>query len=484
MNPEDTKINPYEANPAGRKLRSLVAIYIGVAGTVLVSQTGSLMLPVAAQEIGGEDIWTMALTAGSIMSIVCMPLFGYITARQPQIRRPLFFVSFLIAAACMLTRGFATNMWMIVIPSFILTIYSPCIYVIGYSTVRDMYGRVKAGTYLGLIVTMQGVGLLAGPALGGIMIQFIGWRSIPFLIGGLMLLTAFLFLSGARITKEEGLASATSGGKFDAQGAVALSVMLGTFIVALSMTRYFPWGSPINIGLIIAFVIALLCFVQVVKKKGTEAFLPVPVLKDSNTRYMFFINFCFTFSAMGIGTFLAQYMMNVMGQEPGLIGPVNSVYAVASLFMGPIFGRYIARKGTAREVVMYGGGLLRCAVQLGFFFLVSANSPVWIIFILMFIGGFYASVGGVMPAVAPQIQLKENVRALGNSMIQTSNGLGSTVGICIFTAVNASLGVEQGFKVMLLITSLISVADFFLALPLKKLSDLEGPKLQSDPAGK
>jgi MFS family permease len=156
-----------------------------------------------------------------------------------------------------------------------------------------------------------------------------------------------------------------------------------------------------------------------------------------------------------------------------VIGPVNSIYAVASLFMGPIFGRYIARKGTAREVVMYGGGLLRCAVQLGFFFLVGPTTPIYVIFILMFIGGFYASVGGVMPAVAPQIQLREEIRPLGNSMVQTAGPLGSSVGICIFTAVNASMGIEAGFKVMLIITSLISILDFVFALPLKKLPDFQ-----------
>jgi MFS family permease len=471
LTPDSTIINPLEANPKGRKRRTLWSVYLGVASTILISQTGSLMLPVAAAEIGGADIWSMALTAGSPVALTCMPLFGYLTARSPHIRRPMFVICFIIASACIFMRAAATNMWMIILPSFILTLYSPCIYVIGYSTVRDMYGKDRAGTLLGLIVTMQGIGLLAGPALGGLIIQFLGWRAINILIGSLLLITALLFLSGARITKEEGQTVATSGGKFDVLGAVSISIMLASLIIVLSMTRYFPWGSPVNITLIVVFIIGFIAFAGDVKKKGTEAFLPVPVLKDGNTRYMFLINFLFTFSAMGIGAFLAQYMMNVQGHEPGLIGPVNSIYAVASLFMGPIFGRLIAKKGTAREVVMYGGGLLRCAVQLGFFFLVGPTTPIYVIFILMFIGGFYASVGGVMPAVAPQIQLREDIRPLGNSMIQAAGPLGSTVGISIFTAVNASLGIEQGFKVMLIITSLISILDFVFALPLKKLPD-------------
>jgi MFS family permease len=357
--------------------------------------------------------------------------------------------------------------------------YSPSIYVIGYSTVRDMYGAVKGAQYLGFVATMQGIGLLAGPLIGSFMIQNLGWRSINFLISPLLLLCALLMLSGARITKEEGQQFATSKGKFDYPGAISVMVLLGSFIVILSMTNYIPWGSPANLALIGVVIVALICLINIVKKKGTDAFIPAPVLKDRNTRFLFLINTCFTFSAMGVSVFLPSFLMYVMMKQPTEVGLATSMYAIAGLFMGPVYGRIIGKTGTARETVMYSGGLLRFAVQLILLLLVAMNPgvPMYVVYIIMFVGGFYSAVGGVTPAVAPQVQISDSIRPLGNSIVQVGANVGSTAGICIYTAIINAVGIEQGFRFVLIITSVISICDFFFALPLKKLPEFEAAAL-------
>jgi MFS family permease len=344
-----------------------------------------------------------------------------------------------------------------------------------------MYGAVTGAKYLGFVATMQGIGLLAAPVIGSFMIQNLGWRSINFLIAPLLLLCALLMLSGARITKEEGQTFATSKGKFDYPGAVSVMVMLGAFIIMLSMTNYIPWGSPGNIALIVIVLVALLCLRRIVKQKGVDAFIPAPVLKDGNTRFLFLINSCFTFSAMGMGSFLPSFMMYVMMKQPTEVGLATSMYAIAGLFMGPIYGRIIGKTGTARETVMYSGGLLRCAVQLAMLFLVAMHpgtAQLWVIYVIMFIGGFYSAVGGVTPAVAPQVQIRDDIRPLGNSIVQVGANIGSTVGICIFTVIINTVGLDKGFIILLIITSFISIGDFFFALPLKRLPEFEGVKLR------
>jgi MFS family permease len=476
----DTELNitqhPYELNSPGKKRNSLLAVWIGVASTIMISMTASMMLPIAAEEFGAGAEWSMGISLGSIISIVCMPLFGYITARQPHLKPGIFVVSFLISGTVVLLRGVATGMWIIIIPTFILTIYSPALYVIGYSLIREMYGVKKGAQYLGFVATMQGIGLLVGPVVGSMMIQNLGWRSVNFLIAPLLYLCAVLMFFGVRIKKEDGMKVATSRGKFDYPGAIAVSIMLAALICVLSLTSYMPWGSPGNLVLIAIAIIGLIWLATIVKKKGNDAFLPAPVLKDRNTRFLFLINFCFTFSAMGMGAFLPSFLMYVMMKDPTVSGIASAFYAVAGLFMGPIYGRIIGKTGTARETVMYSGGVLRCAVQLAMLFIVVMHHdtvPIYAVYIIMFVGGFYSAVGGVTPAVAPQVQLTEEVRPLGNSIIQLGANFGSTVGVCIFTAVIAAVGLEQGFKILLYITSFISVLDFVFAVPLKKLPEFE-----------
>jgi len=439
---------------------------------------GATLLPQAALEIGGTDIWPMAQTLPAIFGLSGMALFGYICARQPHLKRPLFIAFFLIGAVIMFVRGTATNMWMVVIPSMFFVLVTVAIYVPGYTIVRDMYDRKTAGIFLGFVAMMQGIALLIGPILAGFIAEYSNWRYMFFISATLMVITALLMIGGVRVTKEEGLRLAAVSGKFDAVGAVWITIFLSTLICLLSMTNYIPLGSPFSIILMVACVISLIFLVRVIRAKKEHAILPAHVLKDKNTRLLFLMNTIFTFSAMGPSVFLPTYMMFVMGASPSQAGIAASVYAIAGIVIGPWIGKMMAVRGTAREVVMFGS-MLRLAVQLTLFFFVQPDSPLWYVYIIMGIGGIYSAIGGVMPAVAPQIQLKEEVRILGNSIVQMGASLGPPIGISIFTAIITNMGPAVGFKIVLLLTSLISILEFIFAVPLKKL---EGEDLKRSEA--
>jgi MFS family permease len=462
-------MNPYQANSKGRKTRTLVAFYLCIITMITEATGGSVLLPVASAEIGGADVWPMTQSVVSILGIAIMPLFGYLCAKMPHIKQNLFVASLVISIIIMLCRVFATSIWGIILPNIFYGFISGSIFVVGYTLVRDMYDRKTAGTYLGVVAMMQGLGLLAGPLITGFVVENIGWRVMYVGIAVFYAISMALLLTGVRITKEEGKALAVIKSTFDYAGAVSVMVFLAAFVCMLSMTNYMPWGSVPNLIMIAIIIVSLIALIVDIRRKKTDAFIPAPVLKDRNTLLLFAINTCFTFSAMGPGVFLPTYMMFVMGKSPSEAGIASATYAIAGIIIGPLLGKTMAVRGTAREVVMYGGGLLRLAVQLALFFFVQADSPIYVVYIIMLVGGVYSAVGGVTPAVAPQVQLKEEVRALGNSIIQLGGNLGSTIGICIFTAIITAAGPEHGFKTILIITSTISVMDFIFALPLKKL---------------
>ena len=437
------------------------------------------MLPVAAAEIGGADIWPMALSTPAIISIACLPLFGYLSARGPHLRRPIFICCFAAAVTCMVIRGLATSIWMIIIPAFAYGLMAPAIFVCGYTLVRDMFGRQKAGIYLGFVATMQGTGWMLGALSTGFVVENYGWRYMYIFIVTGMLVAMTLMVSGVRASKEEGQRMAVVSGKFDSQGAVAMMVMLSSVVCTLSMINYFPWGSLPNLTFIAAAVVAGIFFVRIVRKKGEEAFMPVPVLKDKNTLLLFLVNARFTFSTIAASIFMPTYLMLVMMKSPGEAGIAASLASVLSIFVGPLLGRAIAKRGTAREIIMYMSGLASFCVQFALFIFLKPDTPIYLVYVFMFLTGIYNASGGIMPAVAPQIQLKEEVRVLGNSLVQLGGSLGSIIGICVFTALMAAMGPAEGFKTVLLITSTISILDLFLARPLKKLDPADIKKAES-----
>ncbi|HWQ78847.1 MAG TPA: MFS transporter [Anaerovoracaceae bacterium] len=448
---------------------SVIAVYLAVVTSILVSSGASTLLPAAAQQIGGMDIYSMAMTLSGVSSVALMPLYGYMGARYPAVKRPLFAASLLIAAVCIFLRGIAPTMWVIVIPSFFLGMYSPSIYILGYSMIRNMYDQKQAGVYLGIVGTMQSIGLLLGPVATGVLIQTAGWRVVNFAFFPLFAIAAILMFFGCKVTQEEVKSMSFVHGKFDYPGAFAVVMFLASLILALSLGQRAPFGSPLNNTLFIISAAAFIALILVIRKKGVDAFLPAPVLRDKNTLCLTAANFFSVFSSMAITFFLPMYIMLVMKHEPTAAGMSISVYAIAGLFMGPIFGRMIGKAGNARSVIMWGSGALRCLIQVAFMFLLTPNTSLWTIYGLMFIAGFYSVAGGVSPAVAPQIQIKAEIRQQGNSVIQLGQNFGGAVSIAVYTAVITAMGPEDGFPVGLAIAAVAAAIVFVVAIPLKRL---------------
>ncbi|MDR1900910.1 MAG: MFS transporter, partial [Treponema sp.] len=176
-------MNPFQTAPNGRKILTLIGVYIALITSLFVSVSDSILLPVAAKEIGGLDYYPLSTSLSGCLSISLMPLYGFIAAKSPSAKRLLMVFSFLIAGAIVLCRGLAASMWAIIIPSFFAACYAPAIYVLGYSTIRDMYDARQASVFLGLAGTMMAIGTICGAPLFGALTGLAGWRFPFFVIG-------------------------------------------------------------------------------------------------------------------------------------------------------------------------------------------------------------------------------------------------------------------------------------------------------------
>lgn len=471
----DTVTNPYQSAPAAAKLRTVAAVYLTMATSIVMVAGLSTVLPVAAQEIGGADIWTLALTLGSVVAIVLMPVYGYVAARHPGIRVPLYVFALTVSAAVVLLRGFAPNMWVIVAPGVLLGLYSPAAYVLGYSLIRDMYDRQQAGIYLGVVGTVQSIGMLVGPALTGFMVSEFGWRSIHFILAPMFLLSALLMWSGVRVPKEESQKMASNTSPFDGQGAILVLVFLASTVLFLSLGRYAPFGSLWSWVLLAVSVVMLIGLILSTRQKGADAFIPAGVLKDRNTVSLAAVNFFGVFSAMAVTVFMPLYLLRVLMLEPVTTGIAISLTAVAGLFMSPIYGRMIGKAANARGVVVWASGVIRIVVLCGLLALTQIEGvPLWAYFVLLFAVGFYNSAGGVASAVAPQVQLAKEVRLQGNSIVQLGQNFGNAISIATYTAIiTASGGPQAGVPIVLGVAIVTGLIMLGFGLRLRKLPEQE-----------
>src|SRR5690606_36031430 len=99
---------------------------------------------------------------------------------------------------------------------------------------------------------------LFGPTLGGLLTQWVGWRSI-FL---LCLPVAVVALPLIVKTLPSDLSPRQTGRGIDWWGTGLITVAISTLLIALSWGgKNYPWFSPVIIGLFVLFLVVLAAFV-------------------------------------------------------------------------------------------------------------------------------------------------------------------------------------------------------------------------------
>ncbi len=465
--------NPFARASSTQKSLTLIGVYVAILGSIMHSATVSTLLPVAAADIGGMDYYSLANTLPGIVSVVCMPLWGYFGAKSPSMKRPLFCISMLIGAAVLIIRSVALNMMVIAVSSVGWGVVSCGVFVLGYAMIREIYDAKKAATYLGICGTMMCVAMLVGPTVGGIVMDTIGWRWLCHIIWPFLVVSAVLIFFGAKASKEEAAGMAVAAGKFDTSGAISLVVFLGALITAVSLgTSLMPFGSLVSNLLFVLAAIGLVALIVVIARKKGAAIVPATALRHRNVLGYFLSNFFCSFSNMAVFFFLPMYVLTAMGGSATQAGLVTTLLSVVGVFMGPIFGRMIGKAQSGKGVISFGAIMrIVCAVALLIF--LAPNASIFIIYVIMFVAGFYNSIQGTAYASGPQVQLPASIRVQGNSVVQLGQNFGSAIGTAVFTAVLTGLGVVGGMPVALAISIVAAACGLVGALMLNKKKNEE-----------
>jgi MFS family permease len=452
-------MNAFLEAPNRKKMLTLSGIYVGLVSQLVASSTFSGILRVAQTQFDDGSLWVLAASISGVLGLIAMPLYGFFGARNPALKATLVMVSLLLGLLVLIGRALAPNMISIVVVSAFWGFVSAGLYVLGFSMVRDMFPQEKSGTYLGLLGTMISLGMLAGPVLGGAIMQSpLGWRGLNVILAVAMGVALALVFLGLRVKKDEVAELASTTGSFDPIGTLGLMMLLGGLIVMLSMTAFFPFGSLVSNILIAVAVVGLVILVVDIIKKGDGAIIPKKVFGDMTSVTLALVILISNFTSLALIYFLPQYIPTLTAADPiaGAIDPSHTglslmlptaCLAIAGLFLGPVFGKAIARSGNTKNVILLGT-VVQMVVIAGFFLLFVGVlgkgddgvpvAPYWIILALMLIAGIYNSRTAVVNSTGAQIQVRPEIRVQSNSVIQVGQNLGAGVAIPVFGAIQAA----------------------------------------------
>jgi MFS family permease len=304
---------------------------------------------------------------------------------------------------------------------------------------------------------MTSIGMLVGPLAGGVIMQSpLGWRGMNLILAVLMAVAMVMVFFGVNVKKEEVASMASPSHSFDVLGTIGLMLFLGALIMMFSMTSLFPFGSLVSNILAAVALLGLIVLIYDINKKDDKAIVPKKVLKDWNCVVLAVSIALCMITSMSLTYFMPQFIPALKAdpiiqmidpETKGLSMLLSTAcIAIAGLFLGPIFGKMIAKSGNARGVTT-----LATVVQIAVFAIFTVlffgvlgsdengvpKVPYLAILALMLVGGIYTSRNTVLSAAAAQIQIKPEIRVQANSIVQVGQNLGGGLSMPIFGIVQS-----------------------------------------------
>jgi DHA2 family multidrug resistance protein len=340
---------PDQAGPlTGGKLL-LAALLIGLGNFLVVLDTtiANVSVPTIAGSLGvSSSQGTWVITSYAVAEAITVPLTGWLAKKFGAQR--VFLTCYLGFAAISLLCGTSHSLGMLLGSRVLLGLVGGPIMPLSQMLLLRVYPKEKAtqGTVLWAMTTL--VGPVAGPILGGIICDSIGWQWIFFIkvpvaaAGGLVLL---LLLRGQPDPKSQAF--------IDKVGLGLLIVWVAALQIMLDEGRNQDWfNSP---EICILAVVAIIGFLAFMIWELTEK---NPIVDLRIFRHRGFTAAATTY-AVGFGAFFASivllplWLQSNMGYTATWAGYATGIMGIFAVLSAPLVGRAV-EKVDARLIVSLG----------------------------------------------------------------------------------------------------------------------------------
>ncbi len=319
---------------------SLAALDMTVVATVM---------PTVAGALGGLDLFSWTFSVYLLTSTVTVPIYGKLADLYG--RKPILLGGAVMFVAGSMLCGAAQSMEMLIVFRAIQGLGAGAVLPITITIIGDIFSIEQRSKVQGFMSGVWGVAGVAGPALGGLITDSVGWRwvfflNLPFGLAAIFLITRFY------IEKTEKKPHV-----LDYWGGLLLTgAVIMLLIGFLDGGERFGWTSVETLGM---FAAAALLFALFLRQ---ESYAPEPVIPLSLFRNrVIAVSSVAVFVAggvmFGVTSFVPLFEQGVFGGSATAAGMVLAPMSVAWVIAAMISGKAIMRVGYF-PAAMTGGVLL------------------------------------------------------------------------------------------------------------------------------
>jgi EmrB/QacA subfamily drug resistance transporter len=326
----------------------------------------------------GKDLHANALGLGWVISsyILSTAIFLMPFGRLGDIvgRKKVFSLGILLFTASTFLIIFSYSVLSLIILRIFQGFASAMIFGTSLAIITSVYQPGERGKAMGINITATYLGLSCGPVIGGLLTQYLGWRSIfaflvPFGIISLILIQRKIKTEWAEAVGE----------KFDLRGSFLYGIALASFMYGFSRL-------PSSLGWICILVGALLAVIFLIaENKINNPVFDIRLILKNRVFAFSGIAALINYSATSaIGFFMSLYLQYLKGLDARTAGLIMISQPIAMTLLSPIAGK-LSDKRNPGIIASAGMGITASGLILLCF--ITSSTPDYIIVLLLLLLG-------------------------------------------------------------------------------------------------
>lgn len=429
LQPEIVQNDP----PAANKWLALTGIGLGVLMATLDSSIVNISLPTLIEQLH-TSLATVQWVVLAYLLVVTALMLGVARLGDMLGKKRLYMAGVVLFTLGSLLCGAAPNVGWLIGFRALQGLGAVMMQALGMAIVTEVFPARERGQALGVVGSIVSFGIASGPVIGGLLIGFVGWRSV-FLVNVPVGILTFLVVW--RVVPSS---QARAGQRFDMPGALVLGGTLVAYSLGMTFGQNQGFTSLVTLAMLGAALAGLAGFIAV-ECRSTQPMVNLGLFRNT----LFSLNLL-----MGVLTFvvlaslfvLPFFLELVKGLSTQQTGLLVGAVPISMALVAPISGRLSDRYGprlisVIGLVIMMGAfwGLSTVAADISIAGYLLRVMPIGVGF-----GMFQSPNNSAIMGSAPRDQL-----GVASGLLSLSRTVGQSTGLPLMAALfNALVALQIG----------------------------------------
>jgi EmrB/QacA subfamily drug resistance transporter len=441
------------------------AIVVAMLPAVLDQTILATALPTIATDLGRLTDVSWVVTAYVVAAAAATPLWGKLGDRHG--RKPLLMIALAWFLAASAICGAAQSITKLIVARAAQGIAAGGLMSLAMAVVGDLVSPRERGRYQGYIAATFAVATVAGPLVGGLLVDGVGWRWVFYV----NLPVGIAALAGLAL-RLPAVTPAEHRRPLDLAGAALL--VIATTAVMLTCVwggERYDWLSG-QIGVLGAIALASGAALALRERRAADPIVPLALLRTRTVAVACSALFLTTAALFAVNVFVPLFLQVTTGATPTQAGLLLVPMMLGITLSTNLAGRAIQRTGRYKRYPVLGLALMTGGLMLLAGFASDPSRTATGIGLAVFGLGF----GMVGQVLTVAVQNGVDRTQLGTAMAATSffRGLGGAIGAAVLGAVFASqasggvAGVIDGVQAVFLVAAPVAAIALLIVLLLEE----------------